>query len=672
MLALSPNIVSKARQALFDAYQQLFPRERKSRPAVVVAIDEHSLKEYGQWPWPRTLMGELVERISRMGALAIGFDILFPEPDRYSPDALAGSLARLPGDIAQRMRSLPSNDERFAESIRGRGVVLAMAGEDGGAARTFTSVPVRFHGDATPRLRAFHSYTGNVAELDRASAGHGLISIDASDTNVRRVNVLAEIGDVAAPALALETLRVATGTKVLDVRGRADGLLEVGLGDVQIPVQDDASLWLYFSRRADRAVCDRCVSAADVLNGRLAPDTMQAKIALIGVTGLGLLDYKVTPFGEKVPGVEGHAQFIEQVFDGAYLVRPGWTFWVELALLTSGGLTLVAIVPRRRVATSITVLGALLAGLAIAGIAVFRMAGVLLDVLAPGIGLVGVFGYLLIGTLAETQRQRHALREAAARVAGELDAARRIQMGLLPRPREVFRGEHGFDLEALLEPARSVGGDFYDCFKLDSDRLFFVVGDVAGKGMPAALFMALSMSVVRAAATRARDSLGAVISRAAAEIGSQNPESLFVTLFAAILDLDSGRLEYCNAGHPPPYARLPDGRIDRYPAAEGPPLCVLDGFEYKSRFRQLEIGEWLCVVTDGVIEATDATNALYGAQRLVDAMALLRRGAPARELAKGLREDVGLFSGSAPLSDDLTLLTVCWTGPASSLSAARA
>jgi len=660
--------VREARQTLFDVYQRVYPRERERAPAVVVSIDEYSLKKYGQWPWPRTLMAKLVERLSEMGALAIAFDVLFPEPDRYSPSTFATTATDLPADVARQLASLPGNDERFAWAVRGRGVVLAMAGENAegvGVTRPFAGVPLRFFGDATLQLHRFARYIGNVPEVDAAAAGHGLISVDASDTNVRRVRVLAEIGGTAARALALESPRVATGTKVLNIYPRADGLMEIGLAGARIPVQADGTVWLYFSRRADPAVCERCVSAAEVFEGRLAPNTVLNKIALIGVTGLGLLDYKVTPYGEKVPGVEGHAQLIEQIMDSAYLVRPRWTSWLELLLLATGGAVLVAVVPRRRVATSIAVLGAVLALLAMGGLVAFRTGGILLDVLSPAVGVVGVFGFLLMSTLAETQRQRHALREAAARVAGELDAARRIQMGLLPRPREVFRGEHGFDLDALLEPARSVGGDFYDCFKLDDDRLFFVVADVAGKGMPAALFMALSMSVVRAAATRGRDSLGAVISRAAAEIESQNPESLFVTLFAAILDLSTGKLEYCNAGHPPPYARRPNGTIERYPAADGPPLCVLSGYRYTSGHRQLEVGEWLCVVTDGVTEATDENNALYGAQRLVDAMGRLRRGAPARELATGLREDVETFSGAAPLSDDLTLLTVCWTGPAS-------
>lgn len=650
------------RQSLFDQYQRLFPRSHKSDPAIVVAIDERALETYGQWPWPRTLIAELTERTAALGALAIGFDVLFPEPDRFSPRALSQTLKPLPADVVRRLDALPSNDQRFANAMRNRRVVLSVAANDAVDPHHVVALPgtpVRYFGDAARLLPRFQGYVGNVAELRAAAAGQGLISVDASDTNVRRVHLLADIGDVTVPGLALELLRVATGVPALNVYARGSGLLDVGLGDVRIPIQEDGIFWLYYSRE----VPGRLVSAADVLAGRVAPGLLKDKIALVGVTGLGLLDYKTSPFGEKVAGVELHAQLIEQVFDGAYLVRPHWTLWTELALLALAAMVLAAIVPRRHVAISIGTLIGLLATLAAIGTWAFAAHGVLLDIAWPSIGAVICFGALLTNTLAEADRQRRALREAAARVAGELEAARRIQMGLLPQPREVFRGERGFELEGLVEPAQSVGGDFYDCLKLDPDRLFFVVGDVSGKGMPAALFMALSKSIVRAAAARGGRSLGTIVSQAAEEIERQNPESLFVTLFAAILDLRTGMLEYCNAGHPPPYARLPSGAVERFPAAEGPPLCVLPNFEYETGYRQLRPGEWVCAVTDGVTEATDPATRFYGTDRLVAAIARLPKDVQASDVANELREDVRRFAGGSTQSDDLTLLAVRWITP---------
>ena len=174
-------------------------------------------------------------------------------------------------------------------------------------------------------------------------------------------------------------------------------------------------------------------------------------------------------------------------------------------------------------------------------------------------------------TLTEAQRQRRALRrqleaerEAAARVAGELQAARRIQMGILPAPATVLRGDDRIALYAFLEPARIVGGDLYDFFRLDGDRLFFLVGDVSGHGVAGSLFMAVSKALCKSAALRSGD-LGAMMRESNAEISRDNPEALFVTVWAGLLDARTGRLEYCNAGHEPVWLLGPGGAGD--PAA---------------------------------------------------------------------------------------------------------
>jgi serine phosphatase RsbU (regulator of sigma subunit) len=268
---------------------------------------------------------------------------------------------------------------------------------------------------------------------------------------------------------------------------------------------------------------------------------------------------------------------------------------------------------------------------------------------------------LLAGALSEADRQRRQLREAAARSAGELEAARRIQTGLLPDPLALFAGESAFSLRAVVEPARSVGGDFYDCFRLDDGRLFLLVADVSGKGMPAALFMALCKATLKAAAISARGDPGNALRRAAVDIGRDNPEAFFVTVFAAALDPRSGRLDYCNAGHEPPYARRPDGPLERLPRAERPPIGVPDDFPFVTQTRQLAPGEWLCAVTDGVTEAMDESGALYGPARLEQALETLPAAAAPDQVLATVRDDVKRFVKSAPASDDLTLLALRWS-----------
>jgi serine phosphatase RsbU (regulator of sigma subunit) len=223
----------------------------------------------------------------------------------------------------------------------------------------------------------------------------------------------------------------------------------------------------------------------------------------------------------------------------------------------------------------------------------------------------------------------------------------------------VFAAETRFALDARLEPARIVGGDFYDCFMLDANRLFFAVADVSGKGLAASLFMALAKSLLKSIALRSGADPGAILVQASAEIARDNPESFFVTAFAGILDARSGVLEFCNAGHEPPYLCRSAGAPERLEHPGGPPLCVIEGFAYASARCTLAPGESLCVVTDGITEAMDRAGALYGRARLTR---LLEGAADPAATLSALRDDVRRFSAGNEQADDLTLLCVKFNG----------
>ncbi len=667
LIAASPPLVNALRELQFDGYQRLFPRARQSAPAVIVGIDERALREFGQWPWPRTQMARLVSGIAAAQPAAIGLDLLFPEPDRYSPRNIARSMTDVSPDLAARLQALPDNDERFARALKSANVVLAVAGLEEPNPRSPgppQAVPARFNQTGPLPLRSYAGRVTSLETIDRLAAGRGLISVESPDRIVRQVPLIAEVSGVVVPSLSLEMWRLVTGTPVIDIYSRSDGLIEVRVGDIRVPAQRDGTIWMRYALHDPT----RFVSAAEVLSGNLDPELVRNKLVLVGVTGLGLLDYQATSLGERVPGVELHAQLIEQMFDGQYLLRPIWATWIEAILLVLGAVLLMVVLPGRGVLPSALVLLLALGTTGAAGLFAFRVHGVLLDIAMPATGTLAVFIVLLAATLAESDRQRRALREAAARMEGELDAARRIQAGLLPDTLSLRKSESSIDLDAQLEPARQVGGDFYDFFKVDLNRLLFVVGDVSGKGMPAALFMALCKATLKAHLARGGSELGVSLSRAAAEISRENREDLFVTLFAGVLDLRTGMLEYCNAGHEPPFSRAPGGQVSRYPIAAGPPLCVLPEFEYVTEYHQMLPGEWLCVITDGVTEAVNARNELYGSGRTQSVLNSNDRNATARGIIAAVRSDVATFVAQADASDDLTLLAVRWTGPAASVT----
>ena len=669
VLVSEPPFVFGLRHALFDGYQRLFPRERISAPAVVVAIDERALERHGQWPWPRTRVAQLLTRIAEAGPAAIGVDLLFPEPDRFSPAQVAREVEALSADVARRLRALPSNDAALATALKGRPVVLGIAGleaPDSRFQRPPAAGPVLIGGSADASLRRFAGHLQSLPDIDHAAAGRGLLSVDPESNVIRRALAAARIGEVIVPALSVEMLRVASGAP-LALLGQGRDRIEVRLGDVSIPAHADGRFWIRYGPH-DPA---RFISAAEVLEGGIATQALQDKLVLVGVTGLGLLDFQTTALGERIPGVEIHAQILEQIFDGAFLRRPATLHALELGLLAVAALMFALTVPSLGVATSIALYAVVIALLGALGIEGFVVEGLLLDVAWPAIGATVVFGIVLAQALSEADEQRRRLREQAARVTGELESARRIQMGLLPAPRELFAHETRFAVDALLEPARTVGGDFYDCFMVDRKRLFFIVADVSGKGLPASLFMALSKTLLKSAARRV-DDVGGLMVRANAEVSSENPESLFITAFAGLLDVRTGMLEFCNAGHEPPFARAPNGPLERLEHAGGPPLCVMENYAYPVEYRALAAGEWICVVTDGVTEAMNAAGELYGAARLQSVLEKVPAGIGPSEVLAAVRADVGRFVGSAEASDDLTLLCVRWEGPAAAAADADA
>lgn len=651
------------RHALFDAYQKLFPRERRSAPVVIVAIDEPALQRYGQWPWPRTRVAELLDRVARARPAAIGVDLLFSEPDRFSPAVVAEDVQALSADVAGRLRRLPSNDATLSRALRDRPVVLGIAGTEARAAPASRppapgAPPMLLVGQPELSLRQFAGHLQSLPEIDAAAAGRGLLSADSESGVIRHALAVARVRDVVVPALSVEMLRVATDSPLMIVAQGADAI-EVRLGDVTVPAQADGRFWIRYGPHDP----ERFVSAAEVLEGRVPGEALRQRLVLIGVTGLGLLDYQTTALGDRVPGVEIHAQILEQIFESAYLRRPVNLHGLEMGLLALTALAFALAVPAMSVAASIALYAGTVAFFAALGIEGFLVEGLLIDVAWPAIGATLVFGVVLAQALSEADEQRRELREKAARVSGELESARRIQMGLLPAPRALFAKERRFVLDALLEPARSVGGDFYDCFMLDADRLFFAVADVSGKGLPASLFMALSKTLLKSAARRV-DEVGELLMRANAEVARENPESLFITAFAGLLDVRSGELQYCNAGHEPPWARAPGGSLERLVHDGGPPLCVLENYPYPTARRTLAPGEWICVVTDGVTEAMNPAGALYGATRLRTVLESLPADVEPSSMLAAVRADVGAFVGTAEASDDLTLMCLRWRGAA--------
>lgn len=677
--ALDPEPLPALRARGFDIYQTLAPREPAALPVTIVAIDEESLARHGQWPWPRSLLAELLAKIHAAGPIIVGFDMLFPEADRMSPGALAAALPALPAEARAALAALPDNDAVFADALGAAPTVLSayFGGTETGA--PFRTPPtVSTGGDP---LAAMPPIDGpmlqNIPRLRDRAVGQGVANVQGeADGVVRRLPlVFRNAAGVVVPSLNVEILRAAAGGPPITLHGRTSGLDALSLGPMRIPTQADGRMWLHFSP----SLSARFAPAAEILDGSARPEQFRQKVVLIGLTGLGLVDVYATPSGERMFGVEILAQGLESILNatilnvGAFLHRPAAADRVEIATLLLLGLIGVVLhaAIRPQWATPVTL--TLAAGALAAAWAAFHAGQLLYDPVYP------VAAILLSSALAggarfvsaEQERRRLAvdLRRKeleAQRVEGEMTAARKIQIGLAPQDFAPFEDQPAFDAYGLSEPAKEVGGDFFEMKQTEDGRLFLAVGDVAGKGLPASLFMAVSKSLSSYLGRHASSHPGAVLSTVNGELVANNPENLFVTVFAAVLDPRTGVLHFANAGHESPHVIHADGRFERIgEALGGPPLSMLDEFDYDTDTLTLEPGDTLLIVTDGVTEAeTPDGAAMYGSARL-DAFAAdcARAGRGARRFVEDLKADVYRFTDGGEPADDLTVLVLRYRGP---------
>jgi len=409
-----PRPLQELRTRTFDFFQVLRPRPQEIRPVVIVDIDEASLKAIGQWPWPRTTVADLVTQITQLGAVAIGFDIIFPEPDRMSPAIAERSFRGIDTETRAKLDSLPSNDEALAEAITHSKVAVGQAGAASPEVRTAadaalqTGFAVRGP-DARPYLVTFAGLLRNVPVIEQAAAGRGLFSIDPeSDGIIRRVPVIMTAQGNLVPSLSMEMLRVVTGSSAILVRVDQAGVQSVAVPGLEVPTDRNGQFWVHFNHHDP----ERYVSAKDVLQGNVPSDRLAGKLVLIGTSAIGLLDLKTTPLDAAIPGVEVHAQILESVLSKSSLVNPNYAIGAELALAVLFGLAIIVAAPMLPASIVIVLGGCLIAGLIGLSLYLFVEHNLLIDFTYPLISSWLIYLVLTFVNYFREQKQRRQIRSA--------------------------------------------------------------------------------------------------------------------------------------------------------------------------------------------------------------------------------------------------------------------
>jgi adenylate cyclase len=352
-----PGPLVQFRLNVFDEFLRLKPRQYEPTPVRIVDIDEDSLQRFGQWPWPRTLLAKLVDKLDEMGAAALAFDINFIDPDRTTPSRVIEHTTEIAPDdpLVARFKAMPDHDQVFADAIKRSHVVLGFALRN--EERPRLPAPKASYSslgdDPRPWVPHFRGAIGNLPELEAAATGDAVFDIFPERDGIsRRVPLIFAIADRLYPALAIDALRVAQGAPGYLVKstgasgvmsfGEHTGLNAIKVGNLVVPTGADGTVWLHFTPHQP----ERFVSASKILDGTADPDLVKDNIVVIGTTAEGLKEFRPTPLDPAESGAELHAQLIEQMLLGDILKRPDWARGAEIVFMLYIGIGLLLLLPR--------------------------------------------------------------------------------------------------------------------------------------------------------------------------------------------------------------------------------------------------------------------------------------------------------------------------------------
>ena len=411
-----PLVLSSIRNQSFDIMQRFHPRPPVKQPITIVDIDEKSLQQVGQWPWPRTDVAQLINKLTQMQAVVVGFDVVFAEPDRLSPEKVAEDNPDLPAAVKAGLLMLPSNEQVLANSIKRSRVVVGETSvrlDDqtlSGGDREIPDVPfAALGGDPIPFMLKFPRLVQNLPVISQAAMGHGLFTVEPDPDGIfRRVPLVMLVQNHVRLGLSAEMLRIATGGQAFAVRVSDAGLEGIVVGGVFVPTDGNGRVWPWFNASSR----ERYVSAGAVMTGTAPAERIAGHLVVVGTSAAGLEDFRATPVADFMPGVEIHAQIIENILTQQFLSRPAYAIGMELLFAGVVGLFVIWLVPRVGAFYSFFAAVSVLGMVVIGTVWMFYSQRMLVDATFPAGALAAIFMLMATANYMREERQRRQIRSA--------------------------------------------------------------------------------------------------------------------------------------------------------------------------------------------------------------------------------------------------------------------
>ncbi len=646
---LNPSFIKSVSFLSFDLYQKVFA-EKKNSDVVIIDIDEKSLGKFGQFPWNRIVFAEILDKLNESNPKAIGFDIFFTEKDKQSPDAIIKSYGLIPADIAE-LQNLKSPDDIFAEKLKESKSIIAVLGSNVPSHSNYDrKAKARFLSKGGEPKQFTYSYPysiGSLEVLEKNVKGLGSISfLDQLDGIIRSLPLIVQFNKKMYPTMGLEMVRVGSKQKNIYVELNEVGIQRISARPHKIDSDPNGIIWIKY-KKSDK---NQYISAGDVYDGKFQTDFFKDKYVLIGASAQGLFDLVKTPLGVTIPGVEVHANVIENILDQSYLVRNPNTYIFELLFSIIVALITFILSQKVKPKLSLSIFFGNILAIIIIGFSIYKFRSELVDMSYPIFIVTATFLTGLYFRFIEENKIALDNLQKEAKLLKERELAAGVQKSLFP---DISKFENF--IFARNVPARDVSGDYFDVVRSTPEEYFFTLADVSGKGVKAGMYMAKASSIFRTL-TNLKFPLEKVVFGVNNELVEAKFKGMFVTAVFGKLNIKTGELVFINAGHES-ILTFDQNKNYEYIKSEMPPIGIVKYFTesmVKSNTMNLK-DKTFVVYTDGVTEGYLKNGEELGAegvQKIIDGMS----DVTPKTIVESIEKELNW--GAEKLRDDITCMAI--------------
>ena len=646
---INPPFIKSVSYLSFDLYQKVFVKKKDS-DVVIIDIDEKSLGKFGQFPWNRTVFAKILDQLNTSDPKAIGFDIFFTEKDKQSPEEIIKSYGLIPSDVAE-LQNLKSPDDLFAEKLKESKSIIAVLGSNVPSHSNYDrKAKARFLSKGGDPFEFTYSYPfsiGSLEVLENNVKGLGSISfLDQLDGIIRSLPLIVQLNKKLYPTIGLEMVRVGEKQKNIYVELNEVGINRISARPHKIESDPNGIIWIKYKKSQKK----QYISASDVYEGNFDKSFFQNKYVLIGASAQGLFDLVKTPLGITIPGVEVHANVIENILDKSYLVRNPNTYIFELLFSIIVALVTFILSQKIKPRYSLSIFFGNILAIIIIGFSVYKFKSQLIDISYPLFIVTVTFLTGLYFRFIEENKLALENLQKEAKLLKERELAAGVQKSLFP---DISKFENF--IFARNVPARDVSGDYFDVVRSTPEEYFFTLADVSGKGIKAGMYMAKASSIFRTL-TNLKYPIEKVVFGVNNELVEAKFKGMFVTAVFGKLNIKTGEMVFINAGHES-ILTFDQNKNYEYIKSEMPPIGIVKYFsESMVKSNTINMKDKTFVVyTDGVTEGYLQNGEELGSEGVQNIINNISEVTP-KAIVESIEKKLNW--GAEKLRDDITCMAI--------------